>query len=252
MSVRLFVFVGAVVAASACERAPAHQRTRSSETVADAAPVAEPAVPEQSLVLPERAPGDGCGDQLDKQPTGDLYLKLTRGTEEIKAAAALAIMNTRSQHARAVVQRAIATVGTHPFCPQLKPLTDTLSDVTMDDATRASAALALGMIAKNHPCTFPGGNCPGPHNPIPSWSQRALHDCAAGTQAMVARACVEALGYVPSTDHTFLVALRDDESQDPLVRVFAGRALTRLTQTPQVTKKSLGKLMSTAHGLVAP
>jgi hypothetical protein len=122
----------------------------------------------------------------------------------------------------------------------------------MDDETRGAAALALGVIARDYPCTFPGhGMCPRPHDPIPQWSQKALHDCIEKSPALVARSCAEALGYVSTGDLTALIAVRDDPKKDSLLRLFAGRALTRLTHTQQVTTGSLDALLNDAHQVTA-
>jgi hypothetical protein len=185
---------------------------------------------------------DDCGSAL-QAPTPDIYRALVKATGEQRGTAALAVLRHRSGHASAVVQRAILAVTAEPFCSQLRPLTCTLTDPTMDDETRGAAALALGLIARDFPCTFPAGACPRPHDPIPQWSQKALNDCVRFSPAMVARSCAEALGYVSTADRVTLTAVRDDASKDSLLRLFAGRALTRLTQTQQVTVGSLDALM---------
>ena len=162
-----------------------------------------------------------CISQLQGPPP-DIYRTLVKGTGEQRGAAALAVLQHRSRHARAVVQRAILAVAAEPFCAQLRPLTCTLADKTMDDETRGAAALALGVIARDFPCTFPSGACPLPHDPIPQWSQKALNDCLRLSPAMVARSCAEALGYVSTADRATLSAIRDDTSNDSLLRLFAG------------------------------
>ncbi|MBV8759304.1 MAG: hypothetical protein JO257_18600 [Deltaproteobacteria bacterium] len=189
---------------------------------------------------------EGCGGQLTGTPPADLYRALVLGTEDQKGVAALAVLKNRSHQAQTVVARAITVIAAHPYCPQLHPLTDTLQDPAMDDITRASAALALGVIARDFPCTFPSGSCPQPHDPIPQWSKKALRDCAVSYPMMVRRGCVEALGYVHGTDESFLATIRDSGTQDGLVRVFAGRALTRLTGTKQVSADSLQSVMADA------
>ena len=196
----------------------------------------------------EAAPvSTGCGAQIPGSALGDLYRALTRGSETEQAQASLAILESRAQQSRGVVRRAIAVIAANPRCQHLHPLTDTLRDATMGDATRAAAALALGAIARDHPCTFPGNACPPPHDPIPQWSKKALADCARNAPIAVQRACVEALGWVGSTEPAFLLALRDDPARDTLVRVFAGRALSRITGVPSVTQGSLDQLVDDAR-----
>jgi hypothetical protein len=191
----------------------------------------------------------GCRAQLPPNAIDDIYAALVSDDVGRRAAAAQIVLTHRSNHARAVVQRAIEAVASAPVCSHLRALTDTLEDPALDEATRAAAALALGIIARDFPCLFPeGGSCPKPHDPIPAWSQRALRDCAGRKPTNVARACVEALGYVSGTDTDYLRALRDDPGKDAMLRVFAGRALTRLTKTRQVTRASLDKLITDAEG----
>ena len=189
----------------------------------------------------------GCGSL--SAPVPDLYLALTRGSADEKAAAALRIVQTRSDQSRSIVRRAIVVISGDPRCAHLRPLTDTLRDCVLDETTRAAAALALGEIAAHHPCTFPAGNCSAPHNPIPMWSKQALRSCALSkkTPLMVRRACAEAMGFVPTSNIAELTALRDDKSKDTMLRVFAGRAISRLTHAPAVTVESLDQLIDDAH-----
>lgn len=193
----------------------------------------------------------GCGAQLDHTPPHDLYRALTHGSADERATAALYIVQNRTSSSRSLVRRAIAVIAQKPYCPHLRPLTDTLEDVHLDDLTRAAAAASLGMIARDFPCTFPGGTCPRPHDPIPSWSQHALRTCARGKEVVVARACAEALGYVKTADINELVAIRDDVHADTMLRIAAGRSLSRLIKIKGVTADLLNKLVVDAKKVSA-
>lgn len=89
---------------------------------------------------------------------------------------------------------------------------------------------------------FPGHGCASPHSPLPRWAQNTLERCATEYPALIARACAEALGYSAATDLALLRNLRDNENVDVLARIFAGRALTRLTGIPEVSADSLDRL----------
>jgi hypothetical protein len=67
------------------------------------------------------------------------------------------------------------------------------------------------------------------------------------TPLTVARACTEALGHVSAAHAARLTVLRDDASRDSLLRVLAGRALSRLTRTKAVTNDSLDRLVLDAR-----
>lgn len=221
------------------------------------------------------ATGCGCGCHFFARVPSDSYRALALGPPGERSAAATRVLTRRGHQARSVVRKAIAASASAPVCGELRRLAETLLDPCMDDPTRSSAALALGRIARDFPCTFPAdaaGHCPPEHDPIPSWSQTALLACAEQkapedlpwwfhshscsrprggydpvAPVAVARACAEALGYVPTTDLARLKALRDDVGKDTQLRIFAGRALSRLTRSREVTPDSLDRLVLDAE-----
>jgi len=215
----------------------------TSASYAPAEPVVQGvAANETRDVGPAASQGRGCAAQLGA-PERDLYRALTHGSDVERASAALYILQNRATQSRAVLRRAIAVAAKKPFCSQLRPLTDVVEDVHLDDLTRSAAAASLGVIARDFPCTFPGGTCPRPHDPIPSWAQHALGVCAAGNVVVLARACVEALGYVKTADLNELIGIRENVQADTMLRIAAGRALSRLTKTKSVTPDLLDKLV---------
>lgn len=193
----------------------------------------------------------GCGRCPASSPVpADRYRALTRGTADERAASAIGFLVGRTHEARALVRRAIAVAAATPTCRQLHPLTDVLEDCTMDETTRAAAAIALGTIARKSPCVFPAGtSCSGPNSPIPDWSHRTLLTCVAKYPLQVARACAEALGYVSKSDVAFLKTVRDTVANDAMLRISAGRALSHLTGTASVTPESLDKLVTDAEAV---
>lgn len=56
------------------------------------------------------------------------------------------------------------------------------------------------------------------------------------------------MGWLTNRETTHLTTLRDDPDGDAFVRIFAGRALTRITKTPQVTPGCLEPLVHHANG----
>lgn len=239
-----------LVAFVGCERAPAPQPgpTTTAWTEVSMRP-SRPSPPSQPASA--GASGNGCGNQLSGAPPADRYRALTRGDDDERGRAALEIVEGYANESRSVVRRALGVIASDPRCPHLKPVTDIVSDDEADDATRSAAALALGVIARDFPCTFPANACAPPHDPIPNWSRRALEDCAGQAPPMVQRACTEALGFVPSSDVSLLVRVRDDAAADAMARVFAGRALTRITGEPSVTSASLEQLVQDARLMVS-
>lgn len=260
----------AVLGAAACERArnlevdtsaSRREAKPTSERIAPTAPAADDTTtalePSRAVATVECAL-ERAGERTDDEPHNavscgdkltmprDLYRALTLGTEDEKAGAAFVVLHNRHAHARTVISRAITAATQAPSCSHLRPLNDLLRDCSMDVSTRAGAALALGTIAQRHPCLFPKGHCATPHDPLPQWAQKTLAHCTTKYPIAVARACTEALGYLTLAEVPLLTELRDNPGSDPVLRVFAGRALTRLTKTPQVTETSLDGVMSAA------
>ncbi len=173
--------------------------------------------------------------------TNDRYRALTRGSGIERASAALEIVKGRASESRAVVRRALGVIASQPYCAHVRPVVDTIDDCDVDEATRAAAAMTLGIIAKDFPCVYPGA-CSPSSDPIPSWATLKLETCVSRSPVAVQRACIEALGYVRTANRLLLRQIRDSRSSDSISRLAAGRALSRLTGTRSVTRESLDAL----------
>lgn len=167
----------------------------------------------------------------------DPFRDLSQGDEDARSQAALEILRDADEHTESVVRRAAFVASQIPEAKHLPHLTHLVDRADLTNATRASAALALGIIGRDHPRLWPPGEGdPLVHRPLPVFTKRALMRGLDATVATpVRRACAEALGtagVVAALD--LLRALRDDASEDALLRIAAGRALTRLTGVPSV------------------
>jgi len=239
------------VVVASCERVEqreAHRRVAQREPAETPPQAKKPPAPSDCDPEWSDIVDDTCPTLAAEPP--DRYRGLSADDVGQRQAAALAVLLERDGQARAVTRRALAVAAAHPACALLRPVTETLRDCDTDVYTRAAAALALGAVARRRPCLFPGGTCRSPHDPLPQWSQQTLRKCSKSYPLYVARACVEALGFMTTAEVDGLRQLRDDPNGDALIRVFAGRAMTRLTETSQVTSASLEELVGTASTLV--
>ncbi len=204
------------------------------------------------------SPDDGCGNSLRVARSDDLYRSLVTGSDAEQQAAAWWILRTADEQTASIVRRAITKTTEHPHCSHLRQLTQLIEDSAFDDSVRAHAALAVGVIGHNDPCLFPTGACPAPHNPLARFVSQSLIACGLrdppsqqqhDVPVAVAQACIEALGLAGIQEAVAaLRGTRDSEVTNPMLRVSAGRALTRLTNEPSVTDASLNALAAAAGG----
>lgn len=174
----------------------------------------------------------------------DPYVELSRGDDDVRSQAALEILRNTDENAESVVRRAIFVASRLPLAKDLPHLAKLVSRPDLENATRASAALALGLIGRDHPRLWPPGQGdPEVHRPLPVFAKNALLRCLDRPVATpVRRACAEALGTARVSETLDLLrALRNDHGEDALVRIAAGRSITRLTGVPSVpTPEELG------------
>ena len=193
---------------------------------------------------------------LDSQPArADLYRDLVHGDDEARSEAALVILRDPHAQAAAVVRRALYTVTRIPQAKHLPHVTNIVKDETLSVSTRAAAALALGLIGRNHPKLWPpGAGEPPVHQPLPVFAQNALRSCVEpGNPKTLRRACAEALGTAKVPGALELLApLVADAAEEPIVRLFAGRAVTRLTGVLAVSADLVSAVTGMVGDLVAP
>lgn len=180
----------------------------------------------------------------------DLYRELVKGDAAQRSEAALTYLREPHEHHRGILQRAIHVAAQAPLAQHLPHLAGIVADGTLDTPTRAAAALALGVIGRGHPTLWPPGHGdPGVHRPLPTFAKHALLDCAQQEGASMLRsACAEALGVAGVSDAVDVLAPIAASDEDPVARVFAGRALTRLTGVFSIPAGAIADLL----GMVTP
>jgi HEAT repeat protein len=177
----------------------------------------------------------------------DVYRDLIKGTPAERGDAALEVLRKPERFARGTIRRAMVAMARDPRSTVMPHITKILEDAELDVATRGAAALALGVIGRDHPDIWPPGEGdPKVHRPLPLFAKKALEHCLdAGTTRTVRRACAEALG-LARVDESLdeLEAILDNPAEDAVLRVFAGRAVSRITGTLAVSAASLEALVT--------
>lgn len=160
-----------------------------------------------------------------------LYRDLVRGNDAARADAALEVLKKRDRHAQSVIRRAAFVASSVPRREHLIHLTHAVRDKALDASTRAAAALALGVIGRKRPRLWPPGKgAPEVHIPLPVFAKQALRGCTKRNNPIqLRRACVEAIGEATVDDSTGLLeAIVNDKREDAILRIAAGRSITRI------------------------
>ncbi len=186
--------------------------------------------------------------------SADVFRDLVSGDEATRAAAALEVISAPHEHSRGVLRRAINVASLVPDPRHLPKLTQLVKDGTLDSTTRAIAALAIGRIGSGRPGIWPPGQGnPAAHDPLPMFSKKALLRCVERDQPpMLRRACAEALGVGGVQEAANVLGpILADSTDDTAVRIFAARALTRLTGQAAVPADLLDHLSEIVQNGVA-
>jgi HEAT repeat protein len=174
------------------------------------------------------------------------FRDLVKGDDETRSKASLAIVLDYSTQAESIVRRALVVASEVPDPKHLTHIVKILRDPKLSDLTRQSAALTLGVIGRDFPDLWPPGNGdPAVHQPLAVFARAELIRCVGrALPTPVRRACAEAIGLARLPEGAELLRpIVDDDTEDPAVRIFSGRALSRITGEFAVSRASLAALL---------